>query len=105
MRESLPDRPPFTLESLRQLLAEEVIRRQQKMPGDAEITEFLRDAGDALRRALCGPGVPHSEASCACRPSGLAYRQWFSAALTQGALDRTTVLAEDGGHDSVIKMR
>jgi hypothetical protein len=41
-RESLPDRPPFTLESLRQLLAEEVIRRQQTMPGDAEITELAR---------------------------------------------------------------
>ena len=41
-RESLPDRPPFTLESLRQLLAEKVIRRQQTMPGDAEITELAR---------------------------------------------------------------
>jgi hypothetical protein len=41
-RESLPDRPPFTLESLRQLLAEEVIRRQQTMPDDAEISELAR---------------------------------------------------------------
>ena len=37
-----PDRPPFTLESLRRLLAEEVISRQPTMPGDAEITELAR---------------------------------------------------------------
>ena len=41
-RDSLPDRPPFTLESLRQLLAEKVIRRQQTMPDDAEISELAR---------------------------------------------------------------
>jgi hypothetical protein len=52
LRESLPDRPPFTLESLRQLLAEEVIRRQQTMPGDAEITELARILNYWQGRAL-----------------------------------------------------
>lgn len=41
-RESLPDSPPFTLESLRRLLSTNVIGPKQMMPGDVEIAELAR---------------------------------------------------------------